>query len=196
MCQTNYLSLILRCFVLIVCIAPYALLADQQAELPAEPEDPIALISELFIEQDQQIELLRNQIEEMQSLGAQGVQVSSTNAELLARSHEQKERNRMISVITICVIGALSLFASLHYATKICLSSPDRVGRRYDLMNIIALHLIVFGTLLLVLSANETDQLTAAAGILGALAGYVFRGLNEQKDAAPTPQETNTDTGS
>ena len=44
-----------------------------------------------------------------------------------------------------------------------------------DMVNAAGLTLIIFGTIILVLVASTSEQLTAAIGILGAIAGYLFR---------------------
>ena len=46
-----------------------------------------------------------------------------------------------------------------------------------DIVNAAGLTLIIFGTIILVLVVNTSEQLTAAIGILGAIAGYLFRSV-------------------
>ena len=52
-----------------------------------------------------------------------------------------------------------------------------------DIVNAAGLTLIIFGTIILVLVVSTSEQLTAAIGILGAIAGYLFRSVqgNEEK---------------
>ena len=42
------------------------------------------------------------------------------------------------------------------------------------------MHLIVFGMLIVIIAADVTEQINAAVGIFGTLAGYIFRGINDR----------------
>ncbi len=60
-----------------------------------------------------------------------------------------------------------------------------------DVVNTAGLILIIFGTIILVLVVSTSEQLTAAIGILGAIAGYLFRSVQDQgseKGQAAAPQ--------
>ncbi|MDH5231842.1 MAG: hypothetical protein OEZ58_09005 [Gammaproteobacteria bacterium] len=48
-----------------------------------------------------------------------------------------------------------------------------------DIVNATGLTLIIFGTIILVMVVNTSEQLTAAIGILGAIAGYLFRSVQD-----------------
>jgi len=50
-----------------------------------------------------------------------------------------------------------------------------------DIIHLAGLNIIIFGTILLVLIVETNEQLTAAIGILGAIAGYLFRSLQEKE---------------
>lgn len=52
-----------------------------------------------------------------------------------------------------------------------------------DIVNAAGLTLIIFGTIILVLVVNTSEQLTAAIGILGAIAGYLFRSVQNSDSA-------------
>ena len=57
-------------------------------------------------------------------------------------------------------------------------------------MNATGLVYIIFGTIILVLIATTEQQLTAAIGILGTVAGYLFGTLHRAavgRDAEPRP---------
>lgn len=54
-----------------------------------------------------------------------------------------------------------------------------------DLVTIIGLVSVIFGTIILVLVVDTTETLTAPMGILGAIAGYLF-GTAQRKDNEPT----------
>ncbi|MBK8890736.1 MAG: hypothetical protein IPN75_10250, partial [Dechloromonas sp.] len=47
---------------------------------------------------------------------------------------------------------------------------------------------IVFGTILLVLMAETETQLTASVGIIGAVAGYLFRSMHSDAEVKPNPR--------
>lgn len=49
-----------------------------------------------------------------------------------------------------------------------------------DIVNAAGLTLIIFGTIILVMVVSTSEQLTAAIGILGAIAGYLFRSVQDQ----------------
>lgn len=51
-----------------------------------------------------------------------------------------------------------------------------------DIVNATGLTLIIFGTIILVMVVNTSEQLTAAIGILGAIAGYLFRSVQDHDE--------------
>jgi hypothetical protein len=60
-----------------------------------------------------------------------------------------------------------------------------------EIMNVAGLTIIVFGTILVVMMADSEQQLTASVGILGALAGYLFRGVHDKGADAPEKEGAN-----
>lgn len=56
-----------------------------------------------------------------------------------------------------------------------------------DIVNASGLILIIFGTIILVLVVDTSEQLTAAIGIMGAIAGYLFK--SAQDNASDRTQE-------
>ncbi len=50
--------------------------------------------------------------------------------------------------------------------------------------------MFLFGTIILVLIVDTNEQLTAAIGILGAVAGYLFRSAQENNNVSPVEPET------
>ncbi|MHC3994127.1 hypothetical protein ACXWTF_04815 [Thiomicrolovo sp. ZZH C-3] len=62
-----------------------------------------------------------------------------------------------------------------------------------DIIHLAGLNIIIFGTIILVLVVETNEQLTAAIGVLGAIAGYLFRSLQEKEKADTTrpPQPGN-----
>ncbi|WP_295419777.1 hypothetical protein [Sulfurovum sp.] len=57
--------------------------------------------------------------------------------------------------------------------------TPDHQAK--DLVTIIGLVSVIFGTILLVLVVDTTDTLTAPMGILGAIAGYLFGAVQKKE---------------
>jgi hypothetical protein len=76
----------------------------------------------------------------------------------------------------------VSLFCILYFVMKTRHSADDIVHAS-------ALVLLIFGTIILVVIVNADQQLTAAIGILGAIAGYLFgslkRGKEEKSEGTP-----------
>ena len=180
--------------------------AQQQdcSRLAAE-ERKDCVYRQLFRVQNQQIQALAQRLEALiseeadtdASAGEADAQAADARAqaqiqstkiaeELTAKVHIEKESNRFWLTLAVALVGAAFLFVSLHHMGKVAriTGSREHAVRPSDIMNIVALHLIVFGTLLVVMTADVSDQLTAAAGILGALAGYIFRGINDRADSA------------
>jgi len=50
----------------------------------------------------------------------------------------------------------------------------DKKHQAKDIVTMVGMASVIFGTLLLVLMVGDTQQLTAPMGILGAIAGYLF----------------------
>jgi len=80
------------------------------------------------------------------------------------------------------VLITASLYAfSLIIITVLMKITPDHQAN--DLITIIGLVSVVFGTILLVLVVDTTEGLTAPMGILGAIAGYLF-GAAQKKEVS------------
>ncbi|MDH5179157.1 MAG: hypothetical protein OEZ39_19185 [Gammaproteobacteria bacterium] len=60
----------------------------------------------------------------------------------------------------------------------------ERSPTAKDVVNAAGLTLIIFGTIILVMVVSTHEQLTAAIGILGAIAGYLFRSVQDQSGSA------------
>jgi len=78
-------------------------------------------------------------------------------------------------VVLLCI---LSIFA-LALVLFILKATPNHTAR--DIVNASGLNLIIFGTILLVLIVDTTEQLTAAIGVLGAIAGYLFGTIQKRE---------------
>jgi len=82
-----------------------------------------------------------------------------------------QERNKLYLCLMIGVVMIVGLTVSLYFLTRTAYS-PDQI------VNTSGLAFIVFGTLYVVILADVEAQLTASTGILGAVAGYLFRAMN------------------
>lgn len=96
-----------------------------------------------------------------------------------------RERNKFISICFLLVSLMVSLYCVLYFIRK------TRHGAD-DIVHATGLVLIIFGTIIIVIMVDVEQQLTAAIGILGAIAGYIFgtmnRGSREEKVPASPPE--------
>lgn len=88
-----------------------------------------------------------------------------------------RESNKVYEVGILSVLALAILFLALRYLVQ---QSADPGPH---IVNATGLVCIIFGTMLLVLMAQSDQQLTAAMGILGAIAGYLFRSMREEKSS-------------
>jgi len=82
-----------------------------------------------------------------------------------------QERNKLYLCLMIGVVMVVGLTVALYFLTRAAYSSEQ-------IVNVSGLAFIVFGTLYVVILADVEAQLTASTGILGAVAGYLFRAMN------------------
>jgi hypothetical protein len=96
-----------------------------------------------------------------------------------------RERNRLISIILLLTGLIVSLYFVLHFIRKTGCGADD-------IVHAAGLVLIIFGTIIIVLMIDAESQLTAAIGVMGAIAGYLFgslrRGKEEKTPPASNPQ--------
>lgn len=92
-------------------------------------------------------------------------QIVRLKKELLA----QRSKYSFYSVMALCFLSFITVSLTLVF-----LSRPQHSASAGDIVNAIGLIIIVYGTIILVLVAEAEQQLTAAIGILGAIAGYLF----------------------
>jgi hypothetical protein len=100
--------------------------------------------------------------------------------------HEQRlkeEQNEIIEVAFVSVLALSSLIICLFYLRHTPGFNADQV------VNITGLIFIISGTIILVLMAKTEQQLTAAIGILGAVAGYLFGTLRRDEKRAPKRED-------
>src|SRR5229473_4326266 len=84
-------------------------------------------------------------------------------------------------VVLLAILSIVSLLVVLFLMKK---SSPTAE----DIVLVMGLNFVVFGTIISVLVVNTTEQLAAATGILGAMGGYLFGSKHRErtrKDEAP-----------
>jgi 5-bromo-4-chloroindolyl phosphate hydrolysis protein len=91
-----------------------------------------------------------------------------------------RERNKFFSIGFLLVSLMVSLYCILYFIRK------TRHGAD-DIVHASGLVLIIFGTIIIVLMVDVEQQLTAAIGIMGAIAGYIFGTMNRSsKEEKPT----------
>lgn len=162
--------------------------AQQQdcARLAAE-ERKDCVYRQLFRVQNQQIQALAQRLEALISEEADTdasageidtqaadartqaqIQATKIAEELTAKVHIEKENNRFWLTLAVALVGAAFLFVSLHHMGKVARITGlrEHAVRPSDIMNIVALHLIVFGTLLVVMTADVSGGYFGRAGRL------------------------------
>ncbi len=85
-----------------------------------------------------------------------------------------REKYRYFAIYGLTASAIIALFLVL-FRIKNTEYSPD------DILNATGLIFIIFGTIIVVIIADVGEQLTAAVGILGAIAGYLFGTLRKSK---------------
>ena len=78
----------------------------------------------------------------------------------------------------VLITGGLYAF-SLIVIILLMRMTPEHEAR--DLVTIIGLISVIFGTILLTLMVSTTEALTAPMGILGAIAGYLFGATHKRE---------------
>lgn len=124
------------------------------------------------------------------ALGNAGAQspapVIDTQAQADKFAHEfrmRQENDKLYEIIILSALALVSLFIVLRFITAKSVYSASHI------VNAAGLIFIVFGTILLVIMADTEQQLTAAIGILGAVAGYLFGAINRGKSGTETGEE-------
>jgi Na+-transporting methylmalonyl-CoA/oxaloacetate decarboxylase beta subunit len=96
-----------------------------------------------------------------------------------------EESNRLILALSVMGAGLLALFLVLTYL-KSREAAPESVVTGSGLV------LVIFATVLVVILAKVDQQLTAATGILGAIAGYLFGKTTKGPEAEQKPHTPGT----
>jgi hypothetical protein len=90
------------------------------------------------------------------------------------RFHDYRMRQQTDKLYFAIVLGVVAVAAHLIALVFLYKQAPGHIVGATGLVY------IVFGTILLVVIANTDAQLTAAIGVLGAIAGYLFGRLQER----------------
>jgi membrane protein YqaA with SNARE-associated domain len=83
-----------------------------------------------------------------------------------------QERYRFYEVMMLAFVAVFSLVVALTFIRN----RPNCQPR--DMVNITGLILVIFSTIIVILLADVEVQLTAAMGVLGGIAGYLFGTFN------------------
>ena len=101
--------------------------------------------------------------------------ISSNGAGRLNKAvNPTQVENEFYYVVILALLCLFSLGIVLTFLTRL-----KQDVKPNDVVSGAGLILIVFGTIILVLIVDTSEQLTAAIGILGAIAGYLFRSTQE-----------------
>lgn len=92
--------------------------------------------------------------------------------------------NEFYYVLILASLCLISLSVVLFFLLRLKHDAKPK-----DVVSGSGLIIIVFGTIILVLIVDTSEQLTAAIGILGAIAGYLFRSAQEDSNVSPVESE-------
>ena len=110
------------------------------------------------------------------------------NADKLTHEFRVKrETNKLYEAGFVSVLAIILLFIVLRFLSS---KGPTATPHMVSATGLIC---IVFGTILLVLMAETESQLTASVGILGAVAGYLFRSMHQDSEvekSKPPPERS------
>jgi hypothetical protein len=96
-----------------------------------------------------------------------------------------EESNRLILALSVMGAGLLSLLLVLAFL-KSRGTAPETMVTGSGLV------LVIFATVLIVILVKRDEQLTAATGILGAIAGYLFGKAAKGSDTEQKEDKTLT----
>lgn len=112
-----------------------------------------------------------------------GVAASNETAADYSRYRMEEESNRLILALAVMGTGIFALFLVLSYLKSIGAAQEAVVTGS-------GLVLVVFATVLIVILVKRDEQLTAATGILGAIAGYLFGKATSPSGGGPHSNST------
>jgi hypothetical protein len=96
-----------------------------------------------------------------------------------------RESNKVYEIAMLSGLAVISLFLVLRFLSS---KGPSAAPHMVSATGLIC---IVFGTILLVLMVETDQQLTASVGILGAVAGYLFRSMHPDEETKPPTNARN-----
>jgi hypothetical protein len=117
--------------------------------------------------------------------GEAPVAADPTTAQADKLTHEfllEREHNKLLEAAFVSMLAVTLLFIVLRFLNS---KGPSAVPHMVSATGLIC---IIFGTILLVLMAETESQLTASVGILGAVAGYLFRSMRADAEVRPNPR--------
>jgi uncharacterized BrkB/YihY/UPF0761 family membrane protein len=104
-------------------------------------------------------------------------------AEAVGGVVRQRVENELWYIIILSLLMVATLVVVLQYMKQ----QADHGAK--DVVNAAGLVLVIFGTIMLVMVVQTSEQLTAAIGLLGAVAGYLFRSVQETGGKAARPPQ-------
>lgn len=126
-----------------------------------------------------------------------GDAVVISRAELQAWMNQQHQQSIQAEVISKQVDNQLwttVLLAVVWLITFVLMINFMHRQNSRDYVNVLGLNLIIFATLFMVLVVETDQQLTAGAGILGAIAGYLFRAMQSESEVIRVVEASTTAT--
>jgi len=102
----------------------------------------------------------------------------------LAAYRSLQETNKRLWLIIIAVLTVVVLVVA-HFFLRL---SGKATGK--DVINCTGLVVVVFSTVFLVVVTNTNEQMTAAIGIIGAVAGYLFGQVTAKPESPPESSRT------
>lgn len=94
-------------------------------------------------------------------------------------------RNELFYISMLCALSVIT-------TTIILVFMRNREHDARDIVNAAGLNLIIVGTIILVLVVDTSEQLTAAIGVMGAIAGYLFRSMQDGGERGEAGQSAGT----
>lgn len=111
-------------------------------------------------------------------LEAADAHAPNTNSSIVIRKMQLREKITLIGSI------ALTLTALVAFGVIFFFAHHDNISGQHVIQSI-GIVFLVYGTVMLAVVADTDQQLTAAVGILGAIAGYMFGARVAGKDGPP-----------
>ncbi len=135
--------------------------------------DPlIQSLIETAVEHEEQVELFGMSGVPSQLAIEENGYVSAINYRKL------QEHQKLWFVILISVMTPVFLFLALNFLKN----SQDNSGT--NIVNATGLVLVIQATVLIVVTSTTSEQLTAAIGVIAAIAGYLFGSSSQQQRSA------------